>query len=351
MRLFLFSVGGPDRASSRLRVWDHVPWLRARFDEVVADSEMATGVRVVTLGVLVRLALLYPVWLFRFLRADGILIQESLLLWPAMLLKNLGKRRHVVFDFSDPVDRIGRGLRRRIRVRLFDLMVRRADAVMVENKLYLDLIRGRARQALHFYGPVDATRYREGRERLEAETDKDRLRIGWTGSPGTFPLIAPLLPAIDALGRERPVELFLIGMTSVPHSFSHARLRLADWTEDSEFDQVPSFDLGLFRLDGSENARWRGAGKLFIYMAAGVPFVATDAGIAATLMSETGVGFPVRDDADWLSVLRAAADDAGTRARFSERSLHFARDNFSYELYRVQLTQQFDARPMENVKG
>lgn len=351
MRLFLFAVGGHDRASSRLRVWDHLAWLRGHYGDVVADSEMATGVRAIGLGFFVRLTLRYPLWLFRFLQADGILIQESLLLWPAMLLKNIGKRRHVVFDFSDPVDRIGRGFRRRIRTRLFDLMVRRADAVMVENKLYLDHVRGRARQALHFYGPVDATRYREGRERLVRGSGENRLRIGWTGSPGTFPLIAPILPAIDALGSERPVELFLIGMTSAPHTFSHARLTLADWTENSEFDLVPSFDLGLFRLDDSENARWRGAGKLFIYMAAGVPFVATDAGIAATLMEESGLGFPVRNDDDWLSVLRVAADDAELRATVADRSLHFARDNFSYELYRVQLTQQFDARPMETIKG
>jgi glycosyltransferase involved in cell wall biosynthesis len=349
MRLFLFAVGGRDRASSRLRVWDHLAWLRGGYEEVIADSGMAAGVRGLTLGFFGRFALRYPLWLVRFFRADGILIQESLALWPAMLLKNLGKHRHVLFDFSDPVDRIGGGLQQRIRARLFDLMVRRADAVMVENKLYLDHVGGRARQILHFYGPVNASRYLASRERRAAAGAGDALRIGWTGSPGTFHLIAPLLPAIDTLGGERAVELLLIGVDSVPYIFSHAKLCLAAWTEDGEFDLVPSFDLGLFRLDDSENARWRGAGKLFIYMAAGVPLVASDTGIAGTLMQESGIGFPVSEDGAWLSVLRAAADDAELRRRFAERSLHFARDNFSYELYRDQLARQFNAQARECV--
>jgi glycosyltransferase involved in cell wall biosynthesis len=223
--------------------------------------------------------------------------------------------------------------------------MRRADAVIVENRLYLDRLAPLASRALHFYGPVDATRYAAARARLPAR--EGTLRIGWTGSPGTFPLIAPLLPAIDALARERPVELFLIGAGRIGHEFAHAKLVLAEWQEDSEFDLVPTFDLGLFRLDGGEDSRWRGAGKLFIYMAAGVPFVATDHGIAAALMRESGIGFPVAGDGDWLDVLRSAAADADARRDFAGRSLRFARDNLSYELYRAQLARQLGPKAQE----
>lgn len=337
MRLFLFAIGARDRASSRLRVWDHLDWLSGEGHNVHADSLSPPGTTKADLGFLVRLVWRYPQWLYHFLRSDGVLVQESLVLGPAVLLKNLGKRRRVVFDFSDPVDRHGHGVKKRIRARLFRLMVRRADVVVVENKRYLEQLRGCAAGAAHFYGPVDAARYGAGRVRRAARDESGALRIGWTGSPGTFGLIAPLLPAIDALARERPIELFLIGAGATDLALRHAKLVLADWQEDREFDLVPTFDLGLFRLDGSEDSRWRGAGKLFIYMAAGVPFVASDDGIAGTLMRDTGIGFPVADDGAWLAALRAAAAAADVRADFAERSLRFARDKLSYEMYRAEL--------------
>jgi glycosyltransferase involved in cell wall biosynthesis len=348
MKLFVFAIGAHDRASSRLRVWDHLPWLRGQGFEVAADSLMAHGVKGATAGFFARFIARYPLWLARFFRADAVLIQESLALWPAVLLRNLGKRRRLVFDFSDPVDRVGRGAKRRLREWLFGLTVRRADAVIVENKLYLERL-GRDADALHFYGPVNASRYAEARERRPERARDAPLRLGWTGSPGTFRLLAPILPAIDALARERPIELFLIGAGEVGHAFEHARLIQAEWHEDREFEQVPTFDLGLFRLDDNEDSRWRGAGKLFIYMAAGVPFIATDAGISGTLIRESGIGFPVADDR-WLDALRAAAQDADARADFSERSLRFARDKLSYEMYRAQLAGQLTGRSQEDME-
>ena len=112
---------------------------------------------------------------------------------------------------------------------------------------------------------------------------------------------------------------------------------------------MPTFDLGLFRLDDSEDSRWRGAGKLFIYMAAGVPFVATDDGISGTLLREirhrlSGCRRPLAGRVAHRSRGR------GARADFSERSLRFARDKLSYEMYRAQLAGQLTGRSQEDVE-
>jgi glycosyltransferase involved in cell wall biosynthesis len=338
MRIFALAIGGRERASSRLRVWDHLEWLGGRGHQIEADSVMAAGATAVDAGFVARLAACFPIWLGRFFRADAILLQESMILWPAVLLKNLGKPRRVVFDFSDPVDRIGRrSLVRRIRRRLFGLVTRGADAVVIENGAYGRELASRAVNCVQFYGPVDVSRYQAARTRVRTPTSSRPLRLGWTGSPGTFGFIAPLMPVIDTVAREHAIELFLIGVSSVDHVFEHAQLTLAPWTEASEFELVPTFDLGLFRIEDSEDALWRGAGKLFIYLAAGVPFVATDRGIARDVIRESGVGFAVADDDRWLDALSAAVSRADLREAFAERSLGFARDNLSYERYRAQL--------------
>ncbi len=338
MKIFAFAIGASDRASSRWRVWDHVEWLSAQGHEVRVDSLAAPGVKSADRAFLKRFLLRYPRWLRDFLWSDAVLIQEAIELWPAALFKNLGKRRQLVFDFSDPIDRGGTGLKRALRQWMFNLFVRRADAVVVENEAYIDLLTAHRDKCSHFYGPVDARSFREIGNRIRREGTKNRpLRIGWTGSHGTIGFIAPLFPLIDELAREQPIEVVLVGIKSLDHTFEFASLTLVPFDHTADLRTVPSFDLGLFRLEDDEDALWRGAGKLFIYMAAGVPFIATDRGIASGLMRRAKVGFPVAREADWPEVLRQAVNDVEARREMIDRSLDFAQDNISYDLYRLAL--------------
>ena len=332
----VLAIGARDRASSRLRVWDHLDWLRTSGVEVHADSLVPAGATSFSPAVLTRLLSRLPGWVAAFLRADAVMIQESLLLWPLVLVRRVGKRRTVLFDFSDPVDRHGSGLKGWLRRRAFGLLVRHADAVMVENRAYLERLGDRARRLIHFYGPVNAARYRDARMTLGVLPVEGAVRIGWPGSPGTFRFIAPLLSNIDEIACHHPIEVVLIGAGSIDTPLKHARLTLIDWNEDTEFATVPTFDLGLFRLEDSEDALWRGAGKLFIYMAAGVPFVASERGIARDLMREAGVGFPVSDDAQWGEVLTRAVADVQLRREMAATSLVQV-SSLSYDSFRQAL--------------
>ena len=338
MKLFAFAIGARDRASSRWRVWDHVDWLHGQGHAVRIDSLSPRGLKRADLGFVARLIWRYPRWLYSFFWSDAVLVQESLVLWPAVLLKNLGKPRRLVFDFSDPIDRHGRGLMRRLRRMMFSIFVRRADAIVVENAAYLDLMDGHRHKSFHFYGPVDATGFREGVEQARIEASDQRpFRIGWTGSHGTYKFIEPLLPIIDEIARERDIEVVLVGIDSAKHECRSARVTTIKFDETADLRHAPTFDLGLFRLEDNEDALWRGAGKLFIYMAAGAPFAATDRGIASALMREADVGFQVGRESDWPSVLRRAIADDAARETMRQRGLSFAQNGISYERYRQEL--------------
>lgn len=345
MKMFLFAIGGPERASSRLRVWDHVAALRAMGHTVEVDSVVAPGASATGWRFALRMLAKYPGWLRRFFAADAVILQETMALWPALLLSRFGKRRRVMFDFSDPVDRIGkRPWVRAIRRRLLRFVAGRVDAVMVENGAYRTELAERGVEVHRFYGPVDVARYDAARVRVTRE-GHERFRIGWTGSPGTYHFIAPLLPQIDALAENVPVEIVLIGVERTDYTPRHATLTLLPWCVESEFQVVPTFDLGLFRIDESEDAMWRGAGKLFIYMAASVPFIATDRGIARDLMAESGLGFPVGGEAGgWLDGLRGAVVRTAMRESFGARSLAFAQTHLSYEKYRATILGILAAR-------
>lgn len=336
MKIFILAVGDRCRASSRLRVWDHVEWLRNQGHALTVDYVIPPNAKRITVNIAWRILVRWPNWAWQFLCADRVLIQETLILLPLVCIMRWCKSRFVIFDFSDPVDTIGTGFRNRLQRLGFAVMIRSVNHVVVENSVYLADLRERDIVASQFYGPVDVERYQASvPERLMRNGAV--FRIGWTGSPGTLEFISPLFSIIDNLANQYPIELMLIGVKAVDYSFKHLVVHTRDWTEAEEFQIVPSFDIGIFALDGSERSKRRGAGKLFIYMASGVPFVATNLGIAQDLLRMISVGYPVNDLYSWSDVLIKAILSTEERKSMSIAAVKYARLNMSYSAYRNHL--------------
>ena len=337
-RLFCLTIGGRRRASARLRVWDHLAWLHEAGFEVAAEPVFPDDARRWSLKVLLGRLLRYPRWVYAAWRADTLWLQETVALWPLLLLRRWWRRGRVVFDFSDPVDRerfFGIAGIRRV---LFRLCVTGADLVICENPVYRPHLQAiGARRVAQVYGPVDMARYTAARLARDGDGSAQPLSVGWTGSPGTYRYIAALLPLLDRLAAEIPLRICLIGVDNVDYRCVHARLDLVAWSEDAEFATVPTFDLGLFALDHDEHGRFRGAGKLFIYTCAGVPFVASRWGIGEQFHTETGLGFMCGSPQDWEKTLRRALTDAAKRADDRVRGLRIGEEQLSYRVYRDHL--------------
>lgn len=334
--IFVLAIGDRGRASSRLRVWDHVEALEAIAGPARADALVPMALAKRRLALAARLLIRCPLWFVWFLRARHIYIQETVILWP--LVAFLAKPMHkvVVFDFSDPIDTFSNGLRGRLRKHGFDAMVRHATHVIVENRVYQ---RELPRAVVHqIYGPVNSARYAEGVRQKPARRATSPLRIGWTGSPGTLQFIEPLFAPLDLLAGEVSIELVLIGVQRTMYDFKTLAVTCLPWDEEQEFTEVPEFDLGLHALDNTPAALKRGAGKLFIYMAAGVPFITDACGIGADVARESGVGTLVAEKANWPDRLRMILGDRETREIHSRKGMDYAHSHMSYEAFRDLLS-------------
>lgn len=333
-RFFLLAVGDETRASSRLRIWAHRTWF-SDHSQVEADFVVPHGVAGRSL--LVRILKRYPGWIANFLAADVVIVQETLVLAPLVFLRGLIGRKVVVFDFSDPIDRHAHGLKGRLRKLGFSIMVRYSDHVMVENRRYLfdDMMHGQSTSS--FYGPIDVTRLKAARPADKAAWGP--VRIGWTGSPSTIHFLAPIFPALERMANKFNIELVLMGCTEMPYDFKDLKVTLIPWSEAGEFELLPTLDIGLFALEHTDEGARRGAGKLFLYLAAGVPFAASAWGISSDVMEESGVGFAVPSPDEWEAVLSEAVAAPETRTRFAEDGRAYAASSISYEVYRQRLLE------------
>lgn len=338
MKIFVLAIGDRSRASSRLRVWDHIEWLRSLGHEVCVDYVMQPGITRLTLNALLRIAIRYPIWVWHAFISDRVLIQEVLILSPILLFRRIFCMNKLVFDFSDPVDTVGEGFRQYCQRLLFKWMINSSNHNIVENKAYLYEFQKQGISSSQFYGPIDSERYRENAALLTNNRAANKpLRIGWTGSPGTLFFIEPLFSMLDDLAEFSDVELCLIGVTKLEYEFKYLKVHFFEWTEQLEYKLVPTFDLGLFVLDESERSKRRGAGKLFIYLSAGVPAVASAIGIARDFLAETGVGFSVESSGDWLKVLQKAIAMHEERQNMRDISFRIAEGLVSYQAYRKEL--------------
>jgi glycosyltransferase involved in cell wall biosynthesis len=340
MRIFALAIGDRSRASSRLRVWDHLDWLKSYGHTVDADYFTPRNHYGSTSYKIWYMIVRIPKWMIKIAMADFVIIQEVIMIWPLLLLLRMSTRTKFLYDFSDPIDTLGKGLRNDYQRIGLIIMTRCCQYICVENKQYVLELENRGIKAYHFYGPVDVERYNLAKEaKSNVKRECSPFRIGWTGSPSTFHFIEALVDSLESLAKYHDIELMLIGVTSIPRSPKNLRVILKPWSEECEYNLVPTFDLGLFVLNNDYVSNRRGAGKIFVYLAAGVPFAASNIGIARDIMDESLVGYRVYSESDWELTIKNAIANRHSAVEIGEVSQSYARQTISYEQYRSQLRQ------------
>jgi glycosyltransferase involved in cell wall biosynthesis len=265
--------------------------------------------------------------------ADVVVIQESLLSMGLLrLLKKLNKK--VIFDFSDPVHLLhldtGRSLFKRSLFyvtdrRRFYKTLKIASHIVVENES-LAVLKSSKSDAVVMRGPIDCHHFSP-----VAKNNKETVTIGWTGSPSTYSFIEPLLAKIDNLGSKMKLEVVLVGSGKTNVELQNVKVRCVDWSLENERVTIPTFDIGLFNLADTEWDKARGGGKLFVYMACGVPFISPDLGIGRQVYDESGAGVLVENYDNWINTLEQLVTDKDELANLSETARKFALDNYSHE--------------------
>lgn len=313
-------------ASNRLRVEQYAPLLKERgislvvspfFDDATYRILYRRGHAIgkalgVARGVLRRLR-----DLLRARRYDLVLVhRESAPLGPPLVERALGLLgRRYVFDFDDaiqlgpvhPSNRRWGFLRHPSRV---STAVRGAAAVVAGNEYLAAWARERNENVTVISTPVDAERHQPASGTREAGP----LVIGWVGSSTTAPYLRLLDDALDALARDHDLVVRVVG-----GDYTHSRVRVEVIPYDLEREAkiLQTFDIGLLPEPDDAWTRGKGAFKALLYMASGVPTVASRVGVNAEVIGDAG--FCVDGTADWIEALRRLAGDPALRAELGAR--------------------------------
>lgn len=348
MRLLVLTRFDRLGASSRLRMLQYFPW----FEQAGINVEhhgllgneyiqrMYGGGRRISLAICksyVRRA----IDLFRSRKFDVVLLEKEGLPWlPAWIeLSLISKRTRLIVDLDDAqfhrYDRHSNWLVRRFLGRKIDRVIRRSDIATVGTG-YLEerALAAQCRRVEVVPTVVNLDRYQSATGAGEA---RERVTIGWIGSPATAFFLAEITEPLRQLSARYSIRCIAIGART--DQVSGTPFVAVPWSEESEVESLMSLDIGIMPISDGPWERGKCGYKLIQYMACGIPVVASAVGANMEIVREGENGLLVRSNDEWCAALERLISNRDIRIAMGRAGRRRVAEWFSLQVQGPRMTE------------
>jgi len=173
---------------------------------------------------------------------------------------------------------------------------------------------------------VDTDKYRP----LPDKSSNKQVMIGWIGSNTTKRFLYDIEDVFVKLSAKYENLAFKI----VGAKFNSSKLKNVinkEWALDEEIDDLRTFDIGIMPMPDNEWTRGKCGFKAILYMACGIPVVASPVGVNTEIIRNGENGFLAKDQREWVNKLSFLIEDADLRGRLGARGREMVEKYFSVE--------------------
>ena len=248
--------------------------------------------------------------------ADLLLIHREAcpLGWPLGLQRVREFPGAVVYDYDDAMflhQRKGRGLLHRLeRVDTPGRLMAASDAVLAGNSFLGEYARGHAGNVVVLPTCIDTERFRPA-EGVRAD---GTCVVGWIGSHSTAKYLVSLVPVLEAVAREHPFRLAVVG-SPAPLRVEGVAVDHAPWSLEREVADFQRCDIGVSPLWDDAWSRGKCGFKAIEFMACGIPVVAAAVGANFDIIEDGVNGFLAATPGEWREKLGWLLADAPLRRK------------------------------------
>ena len=165
-----------------------------------------------------------------------------------------------------------------------------------------------------------------------------RVMLGWIGSGSTARYLDGLRPVLEHVAAAAPdVDWELCAAGGPVPEVRGMRCRSLRWSEDTERHLLGRMDIGLMPLPDDAWTRGKCAYKALVYMSAGIPVVADDVGVTATVVGDERAGLIAGSHDAWVTALVALARNAQLRAHMGAEGRRRVEEQFSTRVWAPRL--------------
>jgi glycosyltransferase involved in cell wall biosynthesis len=129
--------------------------------------------------------------------------------------------------------------------------------------------------------------------------------IGWSGTSSNLPYLYAIEPALGRVLQEFPEAHLRVVCDRAPHfaQLSGEQVEFIRWTPEIEVRSIQEMTIGIMPLESTDWARGKCSYKMLLYMACGVPVVASPVGMNAQVLAEDTVGVGATTQQGWAEAL------------------------------------------------
>lgn len=265
--------------------------------------------------------------------------------WSERLVRRLA--RSLVYDIDDNVhlgqridDRINPNpLLRFLKGRGKPVyLMRVADHVIASSPFLEETARrlNRNGRAEYITSSVDVHHFRPRASR----PDDSKCVIGWTGTFSSQPFLEEIAPMLRKLRETHDFEFRIVG--NFDFAMNGVDLKVIRFDKATEIADLEYFDIGIYPLTDDPFVYGKSGLKAIVYMAMGLPVVASAVGTTPLLYEHGEIGFMVRNDEEWLEALKTLIDNPDLRERMGATARRVAVEHYSREAVEVQYLRILD---------
>ncbi|MHB8902446.1 MAG: glycosyltransferase family 4 protein [Thermoguttaceae bacterium] len=215
----------------------------------------------------------------------------------------------------------------------FDCLCGLSDLVFAGNRFLQQYIQPRNANVVVVPTCVDAEAYRP----RPATAPAARPVVGWIGTTGNLQYLAVAAPALSRLAARLDFELRLIASDDGPIAnlpLDGVRVRFVRWDSRTDIDEVRQFDIGIMplRMD-QEWDKYKCGLKLLQYMAAGIPAVASPVGVNGEIVAHGENGFLASNVDQWQAGLQSLLESESLRRRIGSAARLRAEADYSVQAW------------------
>jgi glycosyltransferase involved in cell wall biosynthesis len=310
--MLMLTDGNVDQASARIRAIQYIQMFEKAGFEVCFIPRISKKPSNVFLRYLIFPLAKRYLWLRRmkalYLESwNVIFIQRSFINESA--LKRLKNKTPLLFDFDDAIYLNGNTFSNRKKT---ETMVKYADEIIISTEYLNDFCSLYYKKGIVIPSPVETDRITPAnRQPGEIPT------IGWIGSSWTTDYLKVVESALQKLSKELLFNFLTIG-TRPDFKIKNINHISRTWSYEEENSSISQMDIGIMPLPDNDFTRAKGGYKLYLYMAGGIPCVASPVGVNCSIIRNGENGYLASSENEWMDVLKNLLTDTELRKKLGQ---------------------------------
>ena len=184
-------------------------------------------------------------------------------------------KKKYFLDFDDAIfhnyDKSGSFLIKLLFKNKIPTIIKYAEGICAGNTYLADFAKNFNKKVIEIPTSVDTNKYS-----VVKKYNSVKFTIGWIGSKSTSIYLENIIDLlIDFAEKNKNIIIKLIGFYSTKNVNILPNIKIIEWNEISEIDELSTFDVGIMPLNNNYFEKGKCGFKLIQYMACSIPTIST----------------------------------------------------------------------------